>query len=633
MTTSLPSWRFPESNFGLFQDFNDNQTTHFTRAPINHLVRECIQNSIDAKEDRGECVEVSFSETMIPTTLLDVGNYCVHLRSCIDIARDRGNQRAVADYEKAISALEADEIRTLRIQDVGTTGLSGQHWDALVRSQGAVHKNERNGIPGGSFGVGKNVVLLFSKTHCVVYSTRYANRHEGAVQKAIGRAQLMSHPKQDSDDYHQPSGWLDVDRKPIAGRDIPDAFRLNHQGTAIFILGWDPPVKQWPEEMALMIAQNFFYAIHHRMLKATVSKISESETVVDHRTLEGLLASSGERTAERFLSYYKAIRTAPQGSVAGNKTGAEFDLHIATESGPNRTAVINRNGMFITDATSLTYNPLNLRHKSTWPDYGIVAMPSTDNSDQWLRRMENPSHDSISPDQLRDQSEQAEATSVFSHIRRELRGLIDDLAGQAVPGATVNVAELADVLPELGEGSQAPDFEVTVAPSKPNQWKATTTAEGDDLTDEGSARLIPGGTDLEDLSGGCLSGNGNEDESDNAEAGDNPDRDVRDANETPAKPGAIRYHRIIAADSHSAHVFITADKAAPIRVSVKPAGAEFRREPSMIITGVRALNCPELEITTDLPAEWFVINPPKDQRIHLELTFEANIDNLALKIA
>ena len=633
MKTSIATWRFPESNFGLFQDFNDNQTTHFTRAPINHLVRECIQNSMDAKEVGGGSVEVSFAETLIPTALLDVGNYRRHLQSCIEIALHRGNSRAIADYERAVATLDADQIRTLRIQDASTTGLAGRHWEALVSSQGAVHKNNGNGIPGGSFGVGKNVVLLFSEMHAVIYSTRYANRHEGAVQKAIGRAQLMSHPKKNSEDHYQPNGWLDINRNPITGRDMPNAFRLNSQGTSIFILGWNPPAPDWREEMALRIAQNFFYAIHHRMLNATVSAHGETPITVDHRTLEDLLSAPSDRDAERYLNYYRATRKPEPPLTVGAKKPAVFDLYIDAGGGPNRTALINRNGMFITDATSLTYNPLNLRHKSTWPDYAIVAMPGTDNADQWLRRMENPSHDSISPEQLRDPREQTEATRMLGEIRREVRAIIDDLDGHTATGTTINVAELADVLPEVGGDSPGPDFEVIVTTAKPSLGTTGAPGEGDGVADKESDASVPGVRDIEHQDDEEESGDENSDGSKDPEAGDNPDRDVRDTDETPAKPGAIRHHRIIAADSYSAHVFITAEKAAPIRVAVKPAGAEFRREPSLTIIDVEAINCPDLEISGEFPAESFAITPIGEQRIHLELTFEDSIDNLALKIA
>ena len=588
---------------------------------------------MDAKEVGGESVEVSFLETVIPTTLLDVESYLHHLQSCIEIAQHRGNRRAVTDYERAVAALDGDKIRTLRIQDAGTTGLSGRHWEALVSSQGAVHKNDRNGVPGGSFGVGKNVVLLFSEIHAVIYSTRYANRHEGAIQKAIGRAQLMSHHKGNSEDHYQPNGWLDIDRKPITGRDIPDEFRLNSQGTAIFILGWDPLEPDWREEMALRIAQNFFYAIHHRMLNATVTAQGESPITVDYRTLEDLLSAAGDRYAERFLSYYRAIRKPAPPLAVGEKKPALFDLYIGAGGGPNRTALINRNGMFITDATSLTYNPLNLRHKSTWPDYAIVAMPGTDSADQWLRHMENPSHDSISPEQLRDPREQTEATEMLGEVRREVRAIIDELAGHTSPGTTINVAELADVLPEVGGDSPGPDFEVMVTQAKPSQRTTGVLGEGDGVAEEESDALVPGVRDIEHHDGEGESGDANNDSSKDPEAGDNPDRNVRDTDETPAKPGAIKHHRIIAADSYSAHVFITVETAAPIRVAVKPAGAEFRREQSITITDVEAIDCPDLDISAEFPCESFVITPGGERRIHLELTFENSVDNLALKIA
>lgn len=101
----------------------------------------------------------------------------------------------------------------------------------------------------------------------MIYSTRYIKRREGRVEKALGRAQLMSHPKRDSDDYHQARGWLDTNRQPWSGRDIPTPLRLPEIGTGIFILGWNPPGSDWPEQVALRAAQNFFAAIHHQQLQ------------------------------------------------------------------------------------------------------------------------------------------------------------------------------------------------------------------------------------------------------------------------------------------------------------------------------------------------------------------------------
>ena len=501
-----------------------------------------------------------------------------------------------------------------------------------MSSQGAVHKNDRNGVPGGSFGVGKNVVFLFSSIHAVIYSTRYANRHEGTVQKFVGRAQLMSHPKPNSEDHFQPSGWMDSDRNPVSGRDIPNEFRLDSQGAAIFILGWDPPDPDWPAEIALRTAQNFFHAIHNRTLKASISAEGLTTIAIDHTTLEDLLTAGNDRDSERFVSYYRATRQSQSPGTVGAKKSAQFDIQITTGEGPNRTAVVNRNGMFITDATSLTYNPLNLRHKSTWPDYAIVAMPSTGDADRWLRRMENPSHDSISPEQLRELENQASATNTFAAIRREIREIIDELAGDTTPGTTINVAELADVLPEAGDDSAGTNYEVAITPSRPSQAKLETAEDGEALTEQGSEGSTPGTSDIEPPDGASSSGTGNDNEND-PDQGDNPDDDVKDYDETPAKPVTVKHHRVIAADSYNAHVFLTAEKSAPIKIAVRPAGAEFRREPPITITDVQALDPPDLPIRANLPADSFVITPANEQRIHIELTFQSSIDNLALKIA
>ena len=70
--TSLtsPTWRFPPRNGGI--DYvNDPSSTHFSDAPIAKLVRELIQNSLDAKHDGfADPVTVTFSETTVKRGLI-----------------------------------------------------------------------------------------------------------------------------------------------------------------------------------------------------------------------------------------------------------------------------------------------------------------------------------------------------------------------------------------------------------------------------------------------------------------------------------------------------------------------------------------------------------------------------------
>ena len=616
-------WRFPDSNHGLFQDYNDNQATHFARIPINHLVRECIQNSIDARISVEHAVEVSFSEVHIPTSILDVENYCEHLSSCVTEAKGRGNADAVADYQRALKVLQSDTIPALRIQDTATTGLTGANWEALVSSQGAVRKNVNNGAPGGSFGVGKNAAFLFSNIHAIIYSTRYANRREGAVQKMVGRAQLMSHPKGDRLDHHQPNGWLDVDRSPLMGRNIPRQLRLSEPGTAIFILGWQPDNSSWPQEIALRAAQNFFSAIHWRLLRILVSDDVEQHSVVDHRTVEHILTTADAPNAKRFLNYYYAVCNQPETAVRADAT-ATFTAYIQQGCGPNRTALVTGNGMFVTDATSLAYNPFHVRHKSTWPDHAVVVCPADETTDRWIRDMENPSHDSVSPDQLKVPDARKQATELFQSARRQLRNILGDMAGLAAPGETVNVVELADILPEGKEILSNDEFEVNLHITQPTQ------------ADLQKSELGPGAratTQSEPTNHATIETNECNVSTDATTSGDNPNNDVPQALETAARPSSIARHRIIALDRHSAHVFITPGDHPAVRVSVKPAGAEFRREQSITVTSAKILSHPGVTILADFPTDAFQFTSPPGERIHLELTFQSSIENLALKLA
>ena len=69
-TLPSPTWRFPPRNGGI--DYvNDPSSTHFSDAPIAKLVRELIQNSLDAKHDGfDDPVTVTFSETTVKRGLM-----------------------------------------------------------------------------------------------------------------------------------------------------------------------------------------------------------------------------------------------------------------------------------------------------------------------------------------------------------------------------------------------------------------------------------------------------------------------------------------------------------------------------------------------------------------------------------
>ena len=111
-------------------------------------------------------------------------------------------------------------------------------------------------------------------------------------------------------------------------------------------------------------------------------------------------------TTEQFATSMKRTLSSP---VALSMLG-KLRVYLAFAQGaPRRVAHINRNGMLITDSREQKNSPLSPRGRSLWPDFVGVIVPETDAGDLWLRKMENPSHDSLSSGQLRKEEDRREA--------------------------------------------------------------------------------------------------------------------------------------------------------------------------------------------------------------------------------
>ena len=186
-----PTWRFPSRNGGI--DYvNDPSRAHFSDSPIAKLVRELIQNSLDAKHDGySDPVTVTFSETSVKRGLIGGAALQRHLKLCLDRATHDGRPDMVDVYTNALSVIRRRDIPCLKVQDTGTMGLNDVRWKALVIQEGAVSKGR--GAPGGSYGIGKNAILNVSDLQTVFYSTRLIEGPQGLVTKLQGKATLTGH--------------------------------------------------------------------------------------------------------------------------------------------------------------------------------------------------------------------------------------------------------------------------------------------------------------------------------------------------------------------------------------------------------------------------------------------------------
>ena len=290
-TSPDTSWIFPPRNGGI--DYAaDPSSAHFGDAPMPKLVREVVQNSLDAKHDGYSTpVIVEFSESMASPKLIGGESLERHIAACFDRAAGEGWAGAMAAYKRALETIRQKTIRCLKASDSGTVGLDDVRWNALVAQEGVVSKLGNS--PGGNYGIGKNAALNVSDLQTVFYTTRYVAGRKGRVEKMQGKATLMGHDAPDgSGEALQHIGfYAERDGSPLEGRDIPQFFRLDETGTGVFVMGFNPRSTHWVHEMTQAVIENYFCAIADKKLivKIAASK-PDSLVVINHETIDSLFS-------------------------------------------------------------------------------------------------------------------------------------------------------------------------------------------------------------------------------------------------------------------------------------------------------------------------------------------------------
>ena len=437
MARHTGQWLFAPRGGGI-EYMQDPSSAYFRDAPIPKLVRELVQNSLDSRDmQAGGPVEVNFCEMEIPAEDIRASELAKHVAACCERLEQEGDapQQVARIYKCAQQALEQPMLRCLAVTDTNTTGLTEGKWKALVEQEGVVCK-PGVGSPGGSNGIGKNAVFNVSDVRTVFYSTRFIGSG-GRIDQTQGKAVLMAHRLRSEDLQH--IGFHQSKNRPLRGREVPDRFRLERTGTGVFILGFNPRSDDWVSEIAAATVENFFYAVDKKQLVVNVREKHGNTLPVTHETIEMLFENRGGAKPSDAYYYWRAVRMPEPVETEPLKKLGALTVFPDITGGPRRVAYINRNGMLISGSREQNVNPFSPRGKSLWPDYAVVVVPKTDSGDSWVRDMENPSHDSISPDQLLDKTAQQSAKRVLKASRDAIRTIIDRKAETNKYGDTSNL--------------------------------------------------------------------------------------------------------------------------------------------------------------------------------------------------
>ena len=465
-------WHFPPTGGGQESGWRDPGLAHFRGAPIRSLARETIQNSLDARNPASSAdqpVHVSFElHAFAQHNLPSIDEWRAALTACQAEADD---ERTVQEeIREAIHLLEQSEMRFLRVADWNTTGLGSDEWQALVKSHGRTVKPP--GMPGGSHGAGKFAAYAVSPLRTVFYWTRTPDGANTTIEQFQGRALLMTHnsTRHGQTGRTQGVGYYGVidDCLPIGADDMPEPIRrVEHSGergfgTSLWIAGF-PRREQWRRELASTVIESFFPAIARGELEVIIDDDGQSSELPNELDIsahnlsiwfERLLELEPPLDEDADMSRLAFARECWQMMQSGVEPYVVEDRDFGTcrvwvrfsPGLPQQVAVVRATGMVITT------NQAGLKLRGV-DDFAAICVFDSQNGNELLRRMENPTHDQFEVDWLPEE-ERPQRARDLSRMLGKLRQSVRARMPERPKNPTVELSELAELLPDLEEGDE-----------------------------------------------------------------------------------------------------------------------------------------------------------------------------------
>ena len=324
-------WNFPLSNHGQ-NTGSGGVGDQYKDKPLNHLAREIIQNSMDARpKDSKKPVIVEFHKFTIPTDELpgisDLFGYCMNLYNQYTKNKN-GDPKDIAVIDNFIKCIKEKRVSCLRISDYNTTGLSGSYtpafqntpWFAFIKGAG---KNQKSDSSSGSKGLGKEAIFVNSLLRSIFVSTYSQNEQTHVLEKAwIGIAKMLSltiEDGTDDPDYTQGVGFCVNDDTYSKEHNSPSKELLEIDpefdrmsmgfGTDIFVPGF-MGIEFWDDIMATEVITSFLPAIldGDLVVKFTYDTTTV-QRVIDSTTLVAELTGKHNKEPREIYEVFKSPQT------------------------------------------------------------------------------------------------------------------------------------------------------------------------------------------------------------------------------------------------------------------------------------------------------------------------------------
>ena len=395
-------WHFAKSLGGQDQGPNDAMGENFKKSPFDSLVREAIQNSIDAQVDPDVPVIVTFSFRNTTSRnypeLFDIRR---HIRGCLDMYNDESAQKKFQPMLDYLSASEYEKMDYLEVSDENTTGMPYTKGDtkspfySFVQSAG--NSSKSTSAAGGSFGFGKAAYFNVSKIRTILISTLTEDGNHYFQGVAALCTHMINGEKREPvgyyGNYNKPEP---VEEEPIRNPDeIPNKFSRTTKGTSMYIIGLglsDSETDDAIHEIEASVIKHFWLAIIRRKLIVKVTKGFFS-TEIDANNIVEL--------AERIFPDYDDKRRGhgnPRPYIDAVINAGSDDKHFVFEKD---IPLLGKCAYYLIKSKNGNDYILNMRstfmlinHSLNRTDYGFysIFVCTDDDGNEILRMSENPAH-------------------------------------------------------------------------------------------------------------------------------------------------------------------------------------------------------------------------------------------------
>lgn len=644
------NWYLPRLNGGEDKGLNDAGISSFKGS--QHLARETVQNIVDAHDpEAGGVAKAEFDLLTIPVSALPGIDCFREFHSACerrvqeDFSESTSKDNDQVRFMEYGSRLLAErEIPVLRIRDRNTVGLQGDdehrssRWYRLVRGQGTPN---REGAGAGTYGIGQRAPFAFSGLRMVLYSTMLSS---GDV-RFMGKFILCScnHPEDDARTqnigfFGMMTGDQNTPVESITDAElIPSQFRREEPGTDIYIVGFTQD--NLAKSVTHAILSDFYAAIHRGIVEVTIREPGKEPVAIRSETIEEILARDEHRMP-------KAERRTAMYSLQALRNSDGMGLHTRSIEHLGEVRLYVTRDPEATNSIAYMRKPLirvEQRGSAKLQEYQAVLVVDSDDGNEFLSRLEDPSHCRWHEDELGSSataSEKSAARTVRLALQAFVRDTLSEIRGSS-DSESEDIPELAKLLPLEDEDEPieraAPDgteptrqtteketaqpvnppgpISITVTPSP--QEPQTSQPELGDVTGEDDGETGGGGDDGDGEGDGFGGEGGGIGDGAGDRGGDQPGGTVNQPIEL-----RLRSWRKGDIDSTTYHLIVRADQDASGSLSLIALGE--RGEYPIQMSRARDVNTGEDLACVDGRVTPYAI--ASGERRELEVTLEADVD-------